>query len=413
MSGPETNPLAMSDEEFGQLSSPPEVTPQVEDTDKKPDPEVETGKVDDEDKDKQPDDEPAKQEDDDEPEKVEQEGDDPENKDKKADDEDAGKSPEKGDKLPAKDKSGDEDKGKKEPELDADGNPVEKEPEPKPVDFESFYKEIMAPLKANGKMIEIKTPDEAKQLMRMGANYTRKMQAIAPHRKVLMMLENNGLLDEGKLSLLIDINKKDPEAIKKFFKDSGIDPLDVDTKQDSTYREGNHRVTDAEVRFRTTLDELVSIPEGRETLKQIDTQWDQASKEILWEQPDVMELIHQQRENGIYDIITTELERQRALGAIPANVPYLHAYKTIGDNLTAAGAFNHLAEKKDPPPEKKPAASHVATRIAAPKKDTNGDKANAAATSRNAGKKADTIVNPLALSDEEFMKQVDQFQGRV
>lgn len=56
--------------------------------------------------------------------------------------------------------------------------------------------------------IELRDSSEAVQLMQKGANYTRKMQDIAPHRKVLLMLENNGLLDEGKLSYLIDLEKK-------------------------------------------------------------------------------------------------------------------------------------------------------------------------------------------------------------
>jgi hypothetical protein len=404
----ETNPLAMDDEAFSKLSGPPEVVPdadaeaakvaadadakEVEDDKNKPDDTNKEG-ADDQD----PDDDP--QGDDDDSDKADQ------------DDADKDKPGEEG-KVVEPDKSADEGKGKKEePKTDADGKPIGSDPAATPPDYEGFFKKVMAPLNANGKKIELKTPEEAIQLMQMGANYTRKMQAIAPHRKVLTMLENNGLLnDEGKLALLIDINKKDPEAIKKFLKDSGIDPLDIDTKEPSTYREGNHRVSDEEVTFKTALDELASIPEGRETLKQINTQWDQASKDILWKQPEVMTLIHQHRENGIYDLITTEMERQRALGAIPATVSYLQAYKKIGDDLTAQGAFNHLAEKA---PEEKPTASHVVTRKVIPKKDPNGDKANAASTSRNAGRKAETVVNPLSLSDEEFEKQFDLMQGRV
>lgn len=390
----ETNPLAMSDEAFSQLTSPPPVVeaevipapdaPEPETTDTE---EVVEEEEEEELPDKEDNPEPAPDKPDDEP---------------VVDD-----APKKGDKLSAKDKSGVAD----EPKKDAEGKPSGSAEVVEAPDYEGFYNKIMSPLSANGKKIELKSPEEAVQLMQMGANYTRKMQSIAPHRKILTMLEKNGLLeDTGKLSLLIDINKKDPEAIKKFLKDSGIDPQDIDTREESTYREGNHTVTDEEVTFRTALDELTSIPEGRETLAEINTKWDQASKEILWKQPDVMQLIHQQRENGIYALITTELERQQALGAIPATVPYLQAYKKIGDDLAAAGKFAHIGQ---PAPEKKPAASHVATRKLVPKKDANGDKANAASTSRNAGRKAETVVNPLALSDDEFMKQLDQFQGRL
>lgn len=418
------NPLSLSDEDFGKLNSPPPAPAagEGEDAGKESDNDDADPNKDGED-DKNKDDDSGKDDDDDAGTGHQDDPNKDEGKDKKTDKEEGSKPVEKDGKLPAKDKSVDEGKtgdkgaeGKDKPAVDKDGKPVEKSKEgddatTTPPNYEELYKKIMAPLTANGKKIELKSPEELIQLAQMGANYTRKMQAIAPHRKVLMMLENNGLLDEGKLSLLIDINKKDPEAIKKFLKDSDIDPLEIDTKQDSTYREGNHRVTDEEVVFKTTLDELASNPEGRETLAQINTQWDQASKEILWKQPDVMTVIHQHRENGIYALITTELERQRALGAIPPTVPYLHAYKKIGDDLTAAGAFNHLAEK--PVEKEKSMASHVATRKAVPKKDPNGDKANAASTSRNAGRKAETVVNPLSLSDADFEKQFEAFRNRV
>ena len=280
-------------------------------------------------------------------------------------------------------------------------------------DYEGIYKKLMAPLKANGKTIEIKNPEEAVQLMQMGANYTRKMQALAPHRKYLLMLENNGLLDEGKLSYLIDLDKKNPEAIKKLIKDSGLDPreIDLDDPQAKPYLEGNHRVSEEETNFRTTLDELSSIPDGKATLIEINTNWDQASREVLWKQPDVMTLIHQQRESGIYDRITTELTRQRTLGQIPPNVPFLHAYKAIGDQLAAGNKFDDLIKA---PEFKQQEQTPIVTRTQKPKPAVvNGDKANAASSTRATPRKVETSVNPLALSDDDFMKQVAQFEGRL
>ena len=268
-----------------------------------------------------------------------------------------------------------------------------------PPNFEDSYKQLMAPIHANGKTIELRSPDELRQLAQMGANYTKKMQAIAPHRKVLMMLENNGLLDEGKLSFLIDLEKKNPEAIKKLIKEAGINPLDIDTEVEPTYREGNHRVTDEEAAFVTQLEDLKSTPEGTQTIQTINN-WDQASKEVLWKNPALMATIHGQRANGIYDTIAKEIDRRRTLGQIPTEVPFLQAYKAVGDDLHNAGAFNNIGTKQ--PQTKVP----VATRPAAPKSPVaNGDKASAAAPSRSTPKVAKPFVNPLAMSDEQFMKE--------
>ena len=317
-----------------------------------------------------------------------------------------------------------EGKDKKEPEApkpEGGVPPAGSVEEPKPVDHKAFYEQIMAPFKANGKTIELKSPEEAIQLMQMGANYTRKMQAIQPHRKVLTMLENNGLLDENRLSYLIDLDKKNPEAIKKLIKDAGIDPLEIDTEAEPTYLEGNHKVTDAEVNFRTNLDELSSTPTGKETLHTINSTWDETSKEVLWGEPSLMTIIHAQRETGVYDRIVTEVDRQKMLGKIAPDTPFLKAYKDVGDVMAAAGGFDDLLKPKQTTEEApanipvgQPEPEPVVTRAVKPKPSVeNGDKASAASPTRSTSKPAKPFVNPLAMSDDQFMAEFSKFQGRV
>ena len=275
-------------------------------------------------------------------------------------------------------------------------------------DYKSFHDQVMAPFKANGKMIQLKSPEEAIALMQMGANYTRRMQEIAPHRKVLLMLENNGLLDEGKLSYLIDLDKKNPDAIKKLVKDAGIDPLDIDTSDETAYREGNHRVSDEEAAFRGVLDDLSATDNGKQTLQVINSTWDQASKELLWKNPGVMNLINQQRELGIYDRILTEVERRKALGQVPINQPLLQIYQQVGQEMVAGNAFADIVQPAQQPRE---TVAPVASRVVPPKPVVkNGDRATAAAPSKAAAKPAKVIVNPLSMSDDDFLKQ---FQGRL
>ena len=267
------------------------------------------------------------------------------------------------------------------------------------VDYKATHEQIMAPFKANGKTMQVKSVDEAIQLMQMGANYTRKMQELQPHRKTLLMLENNGLLDEGKLSFLIDLDKKNPEAIKKLLQDANINPLDVDMDKESTYQEGNHKVSDEEAQFRLVLDELNSNPVGRETLQTINSTWDQASKEVLWKQPEVMNTISAQRENGVYARITAEIDRRRTLGVIQVGVPFLEAYRVVGDELHKAGAFNDLFKPKAT------AVAPVATRAAMPKPTGLDPKAEAAAVHRGSPSKTTSPLEAMQkASDDEFLK---------
>jgi hypothetical protein len=275
--------------------------------------------------------------------------------------------------------------------VDPAADPKEGESASEVADYEALYKQIMAPFKADGKTIELRNVDEAVKLMQMGANYTRKMQSLSGQRKIITMLENNELLDEGKLSFLIDLEKKNPAAIQKLLRESGVDPLSIDTTGEDTYRAGNHAVTDNEVRFRSVLDELSSSDTGKTTLQEINSSWDDASKEIIWENPEVVTAIHEQRESGLYAKITAEMERQTMLGAIPPNTPFLHAYHQVGDAMMAA--------------LKPPANQPLETRVVPAQKSPAGNDAKLrAASSTRSTAPAAIATDPAKLSDAEFMQ---------
>ena len=285
-----------------------------------------------------------------------------------------------------------EDNKTKEPESSSTTEPEEK------IDYEGFYKTIMKPFKANGKEIQIRNVNEAIQLMQQGANYTRKMQALAPHRKLLIMLENNGLLDESKLNYLIDLDKKNPDAIRKLVKDSGIDSLDLALNEDNKteYQPKNYGVSDQDATFIETLNELKADPEGFKTLQEIHSRWDTESINMLAKYPQIMNDINMHRQLGIYDKVVAEVERQKVLGNISSNTPFLQAYKAVGDIM------NEAANKRKP-----------IARGTAPKTVSNNARVNAAAPTKSTGRKASNVFNPLSLSDEDFEKQFELFRNRV
>lgn len=293
----------------------------------------------------------------------------------------------------------------------------------KPEDLVTFYDQVMKPFKANGREITLRTPEEAIRLMQMGAGYGRKLQEMQPHLKTLRMLEKNNLLDEGKLSYLIDLEQKNPDAIKKLIKDSGLDPLDLNIEDNANYRPTNHSVSDTEVAFSEALKDVSAQPGGRETIQQINTTWDKTSKEALWAQPELLRIIQSQKENGLFDQISAEMERKKMLGEIAPNTPFLEAYKIAGDALVATNSLNlpesETAPKPQPAnpapaaqPKADPNAGRVlGTRTAAPKSTAaTNDKAKAAASPQSSSRKAKETVNPLDMADDEFLKQ---FNGRI
>ncbi len=267
------------------------------------------------------------------------------------------------------------------------------------VNYEEEYKKIMAPFKANGREISLDNPEDVIKMMQQGANYTKKMQALAPNLKLMKMLDNNSLLDEGNINFLIDLSNKDPKAIQKLLHDSSIDPLDLDTSADPAYQPGNHSVSDEEMQFHDVLGDLKSTPEGQATISVVNTDWDQASREAVYREPQILKVITEQRANGIYDQISAEMEKRRVLGTL-GNATFLQAYKEVGDSLHAEGKFDSVHQA----PTSEPAEVVLETRAAKPKPSApNGDKAKAASPASNAPKPAVKAFDPFNMTDEEIM----------
>lgn len=310
-----------------------------------------------------------------------------------------------------------EEKVEDKPKAEGD-EPKKEEEEPvtpagEEIDYKAGYEKLMAPFKANGKEISIDNPDDLRRLVQMGANYTQKLQALQPNLKMVKMLENNGLLDEGKLSYLIDLDKKDPNAIQKLLRDSGIDPIDIDTSVESDYKPGNHSVSDGEMVFQSTLETVASTESGQQLLVDINNTWDDASKDELFKEPGALTLLQQQKESGVYDIIVNEVEKLRMLGDLQG-VSSVRAYQAVGNVLEQQGKLMPQQEVVTPitdpapvseqPETVKEQPARVVESRPAPRKviDNNDEKAKAAAPVKSAPKKVKQDINPLNMSDEDF-----------
>jgi len=269
--------------------------------------------------------------------------------------------------------------------------------ETKEVDYKKEYNKIMAPFKANGKEMQLDNVEDVITLMSMGANYNQKMRAMKPHLKVIKMLDNNNLLDESKLSYLIDLDKKDPDAITKLIKDSGIDPLNVDIESDSQYKPNAYNVDDREVELDTVLSEIQHTSSYQETIDIISNKWDTASKRIILNEPQAIRSINDHVASGMYGQINAVVERERALGRLQG-VSDLEAYKQVGADLHAQGAFNTVEPiPVATVPQPKPVNKVEQIKRSKRRKAAGGTK------SAPGGKKV-ADFNPLSLSDEEFEK---------
>ena len=101
--------------------------------------------------------------------------------------------------------------------------------------YKETHDKIFKPFKANGRDIQVKDVDEAIRLMQMGVGFHSKMTELKPAMGIIRTLEQNGLLDEDKIKLFIDLNNKNPEAVRHFLKQNEIDPLDIDMDDETKY----------------------------------------------------------------------------------------------------------------------------------------------------------------------------------
>ncbi len=267
------------------------------------------------------------------------------------------------------------------------------------VDFEGAYKRIMSPFKASKRMMKVDNVDDAISLMQKGADYNQKMQALNPNLKIVSMLEKEGLLDAAKLNNLIDLSKKNPKAIAKLIKDSGIDPLDIDTDEEVDYKPTDYGVSDKEFKINQALDGIKDSPSFDKTLNVLSKEWDNESKKLISENPEIIGIINDHVYNGVYDKVQSIIDSERAVGRL-ANVPDVVAYRQVAEYLQHQGSIVNEGHVNQQPQASVPQtkANEVDTA------KLNQKRKAAGSTKKTTSKKTSSTPDYLKMTDDEFMK---------
>ena len=272
--------------------------------------------------------------------------------------------------------------------------------------YKEAYEKIFAPFKANGHEIKVDNPDDVIRLMQMGANYNQKMATLKPGLKTLKLLERHNLMDESKLSLLIDASKGDKDAITKLIKDNQLDVYNLDLEGETDYKPKVQPISEKEYALSEVMDSLKIDPNYEKTLTVVTKEWDKDSRRIIVNEPHLIKTINQHIASGIYDIVQAEVVKQKALGNLEG-VSDIVAYKQVGDALDGQGAFDHLAGTS---PEKSEMRQPLAREAKPTKKSAINPKKKAVSPTKqraSATGKTNADFNPLEMSDEEFEKQFD------
>ena len=272
-------------------------------------------------------------------------------------------------------------------------------PETKEFDYESAYKKVSEPFRANGVDIKVDDPEDIVRLMQMGANYQKKMAQLKPHLKIIKMLENNDLLKPGQLNNLIDVFKKDPKAIAKLVKESTLDPLDIDKDAPSDYEPNDYSVSDGEIELDQVLEDIKDTDTFNRTINVLTKSWDTASKQTISEHPEIIRIINSHMANGVFDKVDAVLQRDKALGKTEG-LPDVEAYKQIADYMFKNGELH-----TNSPEDKSKVSSKMTEVQEQANADRNKKRKAVAPVKQTTTKKAAPDGDFLGLSDEDFMKK--------
>lgn len=265
--------------------------------------------------------------------------------------------------------------------------------------YEEFYKTVMAPFKANGRMVQLNNAQEVISLMQKGTDYTRKTQDLARYKKPLLMLEKAKLLDEDNVSFYIDLMQGNQEAIRKLLKDKNIDTFSLPSDEEPiNYVPGSNTISDVELALDDTVRDIESKPYGNSFINDV-YHYDNRSKDYISQDPRILEVLFQQKQQGIYDKVVAEVERQKLIGNISPNTPFIDAYYNVGMMLRQQGNNQQSRNGFNTPQPLTRRPAITTSNL------NNSQRAKAAGITRTSSQARQPIKNPLSMSDEEFLKQ--------
>ena len=219
-----------------------------------------------------------------------------------------------------------------------DSDDSEDDPDDDEQNYEAMYNQLMAPFRAAKREIKLDNVEDARRLLKMGVDYSMKMQKLKPQLRTLRTLEKAGLTDPSRINFLIDLEKKDPVAIKRLLKDSGIDPMTLNLEGSEDYVPTDHAPGDAESNVRDVLDDIKDDEGFDKTYELITKGLDKASKIQLQESPETIAQLHDHIQAGVYDKVQERVANEKMLGRL-TGLSDLQAYYKVGDVMYKAGEF--------------------------------------------------------------------------
>lgn len=187
-----------------------------------------------------------------------------------------------------------------------DNNTVDEPSDDEPKNQPQVHK-----VKAYGQTMNF-TTEELVKLAPKALHFTKKLQALAPFRRTISAMQENKITEDD-INQFIEMKKGDRTAIANFLSNHNIDAYDVTSlDEDMTKKYQPSKYGKEQNALNQTIEELAYHPKVSELYRYVDS-LDAESRNRLSQNPDVLEVLMSNIENGYFDIIAPEANKRAFL----------------------------------------------------------------------------------------------------
>jgi len=288
------------------------------------------------------------------------------------------------------DESEEEDNPDEDPEETDDVDSAE-ESKDDAFDFSKIPDDVMLPeeIAVNGVKVKA-TLKELKEGFKKGMNYTQKMQELAPHRKSIEAMTENGITQDD-INLLIEARKGNKEAIAKLVADSELDALELEPEKAKDYKPNNYIGETEDFAMEEVKTMINSDTENYDRVKEVINTIPDDLYEVVSTDPNLLNALYTDVKNGTYDKVMPEVIKQRTLGN--SGISTLQLYSEV---------FHSMQEEA----KKAPSVPDVKEKTVIAKKRKN------ASMTKTKPTKKKSYVDFKSMDEDEFAKEYEKIMGR-
>lgn len=191
------------------------------------------------------------------------------------------------------------------------------------------------------------TLDELKTLASKGIDYTTKLQKIAPYRKAISAMEENGITQED-IFQLIEMKKGNKDAIGAFTKKHNIAISDIEqgeqnaqTYQPNSYGNEYNDLQEIDKELSQSMNNV-----NYNKMCDFVNKLDKVSQDFFINQPEALRILADDINSGMFDKIKNEMDKNFYLGNYDKNLPILQTYINTNNKLKAIMQPNRESVKQ-------------------------------------------------------------------